>query len=93
MNYSMIDPTERDYSDWSVIADDIMFNLIRRGEPFSADNWFEQARSHQMPPCLIKKLSGGKFREFQAAGYIRKRTDYKLSERNGGATLPLWEKA
>ena len=70
-----------------------MLSLAKRDEPFSADDFYKSAISFIMPPKVIKRLAGAMFKEFAAAGYIRKRSDYKLSERNGGATLPLWEGA
>ena len=89
----MMDEIIKTSSEWSLVAENIMFWLIKRGEPFSADGFYSKAVSESMPPCLIKKFSGAMFREFQAAGYIRKRNDYILSQRNGAACLPLWENA
>ena len=89
----MMDEIIKTSSEWSLVAENIMFWLIKRGEPFSADAFYSRAVSESMPPCLIKKFSGAMFREFQAAGYIRKRNDYILSQRNGAACLPLWENA
>ena len=93
MIISMIDTIEKTGSDWSVIAEQIMFWLIQRGEPFSADSFYSKAVAESMPPSMIKKFSGAMFREFQSAGYIRKRADYILSKRNGAACLPLWQNA
>lgn len=89
----MIDTIEKTGSDWSVIAEQIMFWLVKSGEPFSADSFYSRAVAESMPPSMIKKFSGAMFREFQGAGYIRKRKDYILSQRNGAACLPLWENA
>ncbi len=89
----MMNEFEKTSVEWSAVAEGIMFWLIKRGEPFSADAFYSRAVSESMPPCLIKKFSGAMFREFQAAGYIRKRDDYILSQRNGAACLPLWENA
>lgn len=89
----MIDTIEKTGSEWSVTAENIMFALVKRGEPFSADGYYALAVKESMPPSLIKKFSGAMFKEFQAAGYIRKRKDYVISSRNGGAVLPLWESA
>ena len=89
----MINTNEKTGGEWSVTAEQIMFSLVQRGEPFSADSFYSLAVKESMPPSLIKKFSGAMFREFQGAGYIRKRKDYKLSERNGAAVLPLWENA
>jgi phosphodiesterase/alkaline phosphatase D-like protein len=80
-------------SEWNVVAENIMFALINRGEPFSADAFYSKAIGEAMPPSLIKKFSGAMFRQFQGVGYIRKRADYILSQRNGAACLPLWENA
>ncbi len=79
--------------EWSVVADNIMFALINRGEIFSADAFYEMAVKQSMPPTLIKKFAGSKFREYQAANYLHKRKDYVISSRNGGAVLPLWQSA
>jgi len=89
----MMEEIQKTSSEWSLIAENIMFKLAKQDAPFSADDFYKQATSYQMPPSLIKKFVGAMFREFQAAGYVRKRRDYILSSRNGGATLPLWEKA
>ena len=93
MDYGMYDEIVKTNSEWSVVADNIMFALINRGEIFSADAFYEMAVKQSMPPSLIKKFSGSKFREFQAANYLKKRKDYRISSRNGGAVLPLWENA
>ena len=90
---SMVNLIDRPFGEWELIADSIMFALVNRNEPVSADDFYSLAVKESMPPSLIKKYAGGKFRQYQAAGYLRKRADYKLSERNGGATLPLWERA
>ena len=93
MNNGMMDEIVKTNSEWNVVAENIMFTLVQSGEPFSADAFYSKAVRESMPPSLIKKFSGAMFREFQGAGYIRKRKDYKLSERNGAAVLPLWENA
>jgi len=87
----MFDEIVKTNSEWAVVADNIFFALIRRGAIFSADSFYEMAVKESMPPSLIKKFAGSKFREFQAANYLKKRKDYTISSRNGGATLPLWE--
>jgi len=93
MNNGMMDEIMKTDGEWNVVAENIMFALINRGEPFSADGFFSLAVKASMPPSLIKKFSGAMFRQFQGAGYIRKRADYVLSQRNGAACLPLWQSA
>ena len=89
----MTNETVRNEGEWATLSEDIMWDLWTLGEPFSADDYYDFAMGHKMPAHLIKKYSGGLFREFSAYGYIRKRKDYILSKRNGSATLPLWERA
>lgn len=91
--YGMIDTIEKTGSEWSVTAENIMFELIRRGEPFSADSFYTLAVKASMPASLIKKFSGAMFKSYYSAGYLKKRKDYVISSRNGGAVLPLWESA
>ena len=79
-----------DNVDFDRVANDIMFTLINRDEPFSADNFYPEARKFDMPPELIKEFSGSMFRQFQAAGYINKTDKFVLSKRNGSTPLPLW---
>ncbi len=80
-------------SEWALVAENIMFALIRKNEAFSGDSFYSMAVKESMPPSLIKKFSGAMFRQFQHAGYIKKRSDYKISRRNGGAVMPMWQKA
>lgn len=80
-------------SEWELVAENIMFALIRKNEVFSGDSFYSMAVKESMPPGLIKQFSGSMFKRFQHAGYIQKRSDYKISRRNGGAVMPMWEKS
>lgn len=88
-NYS----DERSYAEFNVIGENIMFQLKSSGEEFSADDFYAKARQEQIPPTVIKRLVGKLFREFQAAGFIKKTDRYVLSERNQSTPLPLWTSA
>src|SRR5476651_2511863 len=76
---------------WKEIGQYVMDIMIQKGKPFNADDYFLEAKSNFMPSWEIKRIVGAMFRQYQAAGKIRKRSDYKLSTRNGGNTLPMWE--
>jgi hypothetical protein len=80
------------YSDYANMADEIMFWLIKRGEEFTADDFYDQARNENMPPDLIRKFSGSYFKKYQAAGYIQQTDRFELSKRNGSSPLPVWIK-
>ncbi|MEI6192874.1 MAG: hypothetical protein WCS42_00935 [Verrucomicrobiota bacterium] len=82
---------EKTPSEWAYIGNNIMFALMEQDE-FSADDFYTGARSWAMPPATIKRLAGALFRQFQAAGYIEKSDRYRLSDRNGSAPLPIWQK-
>jgi hypothetical protein len=70
-----------------------MFALVESNMEFSADDFYVKARESEIPPDLIKRFAGSSFKQFKAAGYIEKTDRYKLSERNGSTTLPIWTKA
>jgi hypothetical protein len=88
-----MDLNENTYSECCRIADEIMFKIIRIHSEFTADTFYECARSNNMPPAIIKKLAGSVFKQFQAAGYIQKTDRYRLSQRNQSTPLPVWIKA
>ena len=78
-------------AEWEFEATKIMFKLKDELRVFTADDFYRLARAQAMPPALLKKFSGSMFRQFAAAGYIKKTDKFRLSERNGSSPLPVWE--
>ena len=82
---------EKSFNEWTWIGNQIIFALMNK-EEWTADDFYTGARSWSMPPAIIKRLAGALFRQFQAAGYIEKTDRFRLSDRNGSAPLPIWQR-
>lgn len=81
---------ERDYIAWQEVADRIFIHLIKKGETFNADTFYQLARAEYMPAQLLRKISGNLFKSYQQAGYIRKSGTYAVSSRNDGNLIAEW---
>ncbi len=83
--------TDDEVRSWPRRANEFMFHLINtKSDGFTADDFNSLCVCNNFPPDVIKRLSGKLFREYQAANYIKKTSNYKLSTRNS-SPLPVWE--
>lgn len=84
---------DKTVKNWTHKANWFMFQLIEsKPDGFCADEFYELCRGANISPATIKSLAGKLFREFQAAGYIRKTDKFRLSRRNSSTPLPIWVK-
>ena len=74
---------------WDKAGVEIMFRLVRERQTVNADNYVAECRKIEMPPFHISRTCGPLFKSMKANGYLRKTTEYKLSERTS-KPLPIY---
>jgi hypothetical protein len=68
----MYEENEKTGREWEWTAENIVFRLLKRNEPFTEEDFYSEAVSERMPPREIQRLCSQTFRDFERTTYIRK---------------------
>ena len=77
------------HAQWREHACQVVGELGRTGNPFSADDVYLRCLGLGMPVAIIRRVIGPVLRQVQAAGQIKK-LGYVLSSRNGSSAIASW---